>query len=225
KTREVTSNQETPEPSLPKSIAIANTSVEWGGKRWTMVMLPLPESDYDRRVLLVHELFHRIQKDLGLVAGREGGNVHLDTFDGRVWLQMEWRALAVALGGDREAVNDALAFRAKRQSLFSKAAEEEQALMTGEGLAEYTGTAFAEPSLPKRVPHLVAMLRDAEKKPTFTRSFAYVSGPAWDALLEMRGLRPTEDAARLGSPSSQPNLEKYGYTALVASEKSREEKK
>jgi len=224
-TREVTANQETPEPVLPKSIGIANTSVDWDGKLWTMVMLPLPQEDYSRRVLLAHESFHRIQKGLGLNAGQEGGNEHLDTVDGRVWMQMEWRALAAALQGDKSALDDALAFRAKRQSLFQKAAEEERALMTSEGLAEYTGTAFAEPSLSKRIPHLVAMLHDAETRPTFTRSFAYASGPAWGALLEMHELKPTDDVARLGTPSAQPNLEKYGYSALLASEKSRDDKK
>jgi len=224
-TREVTANQETPEPLLPKSIGIANTSVDWGGKMWTMVMLPLPQDEYDRRVLLAHESFHRIQKDLGLFAGKEGGNAHLDTIDGRVWLQMEWRALAAALQGDRSTIDDALAFRAKRQSLFPNAAEEERGLMTREGLAEYTGTAFAEPSMTKRVPHLIAMLHDAETRPTFTRSFAYISGPAWGALLEMRGFKPTDDVERLGTPSPQPNLEKYGYSALVVSEKARDTKK
>ena len=225
RTREVTANQAAPAKVLPKEIGIANTSVEWDGKLWTMVMLPLPESDYDRRVLLAHESFHRIQRDLGLFAGGEGGNAHLDTIDGRLWMQMEWRALAAALQGDQSAIGDALAFRAKRQSLFPKAAEEERGLMTREGLAEYTGTAFAEPAIAKRVPHLVAMLRDAETRPTFTRSFAYASGPAWGALLEMRGLKPTDDVSRVATATDQPNLEKYGYSALLASEKTRDEKK
>src|SRR5437868_4473659 len=78
KTREVIANEPPPAPTLPNSIGIANTSVEWGGTLWTMIILPLPEGDYDRRVLLVHESFHRIQKDLGLFVGQEGGNAHLD---------------------------------------------------------------------------------------------------------------------------------------------------
>jgi len=224
-TREVIGNQPAPAPALPQSIGIANTSVDWGGKLWTMVMLPLPENDYDRRVLLAHESFHRIQKGLGLPIGQEGGNAHLDTLDGRVWLQLEWRALAAALQSEPGAIDDALAFRAKRQSLFPKAAEEERALEFREGLAEYTGTAFAEPSLPKRIPHLVAMLRDAEKKPSFVRSFAYASGPAWGALLEMRGMKPTDDPSRLSKALLSAHPEKYGYAELLASEKLRHEKK
>jgi hypothetical protein len=60
-------------------------------------------------------LFHRIQSDLGFTP-EKGYNEHLDTLEGRVWMQLEWRALRRALessGSDRgEAVADALAFRA-----------------------------------------------------------------------------------------------------------------
>src|SRR5438128_1315811 len=221
-TREITANEPVPASTLPKSIGIANTSVEWGGKRWTMIMLPLPDDAYDRRVLLAHESFHRIQPKLGLFIGQEGGNAHLDTLEGRYWLQLEWRALAAALRGDRDALSDALAFRAKRRSLFPNAAEEERALEFREGLAEYTGTAFAEPSLRKRIPHLLGALREAEKKPSFVRSFAYASGPAWGAILEMRHRPPTDDPSVLWRA---PHSEKYGGAELLAAERAREEKK
>src|SRR5262249_32294803 len=137
--------------------------------------------------------------------------------EGRYWLQLEWRALAAALQGDKSAIDEALAFRAKRYSLFPNAEAEERALEFREGLAEYTGTALAEPSLPGRVPHLLKMLRDGEKKPTFVRSFAYVSGPAWGAIRETRHVEPA------GERPVHP--EKYGGAELLASEKVREEKK
>ena len=225
KTREVSTNEPAPAATLPNSIGIANTSVEWGGKQWTMVMLPLPEDAYARRTLLIHESFHRIQKDLGLFAGSEGGNAHLDTIDGRLWLQLEWRALAAALQGDPDAVKDALAFRAKRHSLFPNAAEEERALEVREGLAEYTGTAFAEPSMAKRIPHLIEALRAAEKNASFVRSFAYASGPAWGAILEMRGLPPTTDPSHLAQALLPVHAEKYRYEELLAAERVRDEKK
>jgi hypothetical protein len=225
KTREVVANQPAPATTLPQSIGIANTSVDWGGKKWTMIMLPLPDDDYSRRVLLVHESFHRIQPQLHLDLGSEGGNAHLDTLEGRYWLELEWRALAAALRGEPGALEDALAFRAKRLSLFPHAADEERALMMREGLAEYTGTAFAEPSLDKRIPHLIEALRDGEKKPSFVRSFAYVSGPAWGALLEKNGQRPAANVETLGTASSTLNETRYGGPALLAAEKAREEKR
>ena len=200
-------NGEVTEGTLPQSIGIANTAVDWQGDRWTMVILPLPDDAYARRVLLAHESFHRVQPKLGLVA-KEVPNAHLDTVQGRYLMQLEWRALASALRGDRQALSDALAFREKRREMFSSAAAEEDALERNEGLAEYTGTALAEPSLAKRIPHLIAALQNAEKKPTFTRSFAYATGPAWGALREMG----YGDA-------------KYGAAELMASERERDEKK
>jgi hypothetical protein len=41
-------------------------------------------------------LFHRIQPELGFIA-EDGSNEHLDTLEGRVWIQLEWRALRRAV--------------------------------------------------------------------------------------------------------------------------------
>src|SRR5512134_323215 len=38
--------------TLPPEEGIANTAVDWAGKRWTMVMWPPPENRYARRRLL-----------------------------------------------------------------------------------------------------------------------------------------------------------------------------
>jgi hypothetical protein len=182
--RAVAANRPAP-ATLPKEIGIANTAVDWDGVHWTMIAGPLPDDPFARKMLLVHESFHRIQKGIGFPSV-EAPNAHLDSVDGRYWLQLEWRALAKAMGGDRDAIGDALAFRARRRALFAGAANEERQLEMNEGLAEYTGAALAEPDISKRVPHLVTKLRDAETTPTFVRSFAYASGPAWGTLLEMK---------------------------------------
>src|SRR5688500_11221308 len=46
------------EAKIPESIGIANTSVDWDGRAWTMVMWPLPDDELGRRKLLAHESFH-----------------------------------------------------------------------------------------------------------------------------------------------------------------------
>ncbi|MFQ5765610.1 MAG: hypothetical protein ACE5GT_11830, partial [Rhodospirillales bacterium] len=106
--------------TLPDEEQIANTAYAWAGVTWTMVIWPLPENRYSRMRLLMHESFHRIQGDLG-VLGANPANSHLDTKDGRIWLRLEWRALAEALirrGQERhKAIKDALVFRAYRRSL------------------------------------------------------------------------------------------------------------
>jgi hypothetical protein len=58
-------------------------------------MIPADEAQ-ERGALLIHEFFHRLQTQLGqMLVGKP--NDHLETLDGRYWMQLEWRALAQAL--------------------------------------------------------------------------------------------------------------------------------
>ena len=174
--------------TLPPEIIPANTAFYWAGKHWTMVMWPLPEHSLPRRRLLAHEMYHRLQDDLHLPANGPQ-NPHLDTMDGRYWLQLEWRALAVALvttGAEQtQAIRDALAFRGRRQQTFSGSAESERQLEMNEGLAEYTGYALFSPDAATAHWRLEADLAAPQAK-TFVRSFAYTSGPAYGMLLDER---------------------------------------
>jgi hypothetical protein len=175
--------------TLPQEVSIANAAVDWSGTRWTMLMWPVPDNRYVRRRLLLHESFHRIQPELGLPGGNPP-NAHLATADARIWMRLEWRALAEALlrdGDDRSrALHDALTFRAARHAMFGDAAEEERQLELNEGLAEYTGHVLS--GLPRSAVHdrAAAQLASQEQQENFSRSFAYVSGPAYALLLDAR---------------------------------------
>ncbi len=171
---------------LPVEINVANTALAWAGVRWTMLRLPLPADEERRRVLLAHELWHRVQADLGF-ASEEMGNEHLDTREGRSWLQLEWRALAAALQASAEkraaATGDALLFRARRREIFPTAAAAERALEINEGLAEYTGVRLgARADRPRFV--VEHELAEAPRQPSFVRAFAYATGPAYGLLLD-----------------------------------------
>lgn len=227
--------------SLPANVLVANTAVDWAGVRWTMVMWPLPEDPVRRRILLAHELWHHVQDELGFPSSG-AGNLHLDTREGRLWLQLEWRALAAALSkkgkGRQEATADALLFRAYRRSVFPKAGEEERAMEMHEGLAEFTGVALSAASDPAR---FVAehSLNEAASRPTFVRSFAYASGPAYGILLDQaakdwrRRLQKRDDLGEMlrakRSIQIPKNLKQgaegraanYGGEALIASENDR----
>jgi hypothetical protein len=236
-TRTVAGNEPVPSATLPKEIGIANTAVDWNGKRWTMVVWPLPEDWYARHVILAHESFHRVQERLGFPATGPS-NAHLDTPDGRTLLQLEWRALAAALKGSKEkrrhAIADALYFRELRRRKFPEAAKEERELEMNEGLAEYSGTALAVPSVAARSPHVVKALHEAEQYPTFVRSFAYASGPAYGALLDAadghwrRTLKRADDFGVLLArayrvkPAAKVAAAAYGAVALTAAEQTRE---
>jgi hypothetical protein len=174
---------------LPEAVNIANTSISWAGVKWTIVMWPLPSDKQARARLMAHEMFHRIQDDLGLPAANPS-NDHLDALEGRVMLRLEWRALNDALNkqgaGRRQAIEDALVFRARRRELF-KAAETERALEINEGLAQYTGVKLCGLSAQETIDHVRARLKAAEKGSSFGRSFAYVTGPAYGVLLDETG--------------------------------------
>lgn len=193
---------------LPDALPPANHAVHWAGVHWTMVLWPLPTDRSWRAILLMHESWHRIQADLGFPLTNPA-NDHLDTLEGRIWLQLEWRALAQALAqrgeARRRAIDDALLFRAQRRSLFPAAAREERELEMNEGLAEYTGVKLSGLPDAEQVLHTI---RTIERRPaelaTFVRSFAYVSGPAYGLLLDAadanwrKGLKSHDDlGARL----------------------------
>lgn len=192
--------------TLPKDVLIANTTLSWSGVQWIQYLWPLPNDELQRRVLLVHESFHRIQDQLGLPAANPD-NPQLDTKDGRYDLQLEWRALAAALNAEsdverRARVADALAFRADRYRRFAGAEASEVALERNEGLAEYTGvvlgTSTAEQRKTMALHDLEVHLRDQ----SFVRSFAYATGPAYGLLLDM--YRPTwHDELRKGEGPAQ----------------------
>lgn len=173
---------------LPPSEIVASTTVEWSGTRWSEILWPLPDEDAKRHVMIAHELFHRIQADLKMVL-TDGDNRHLDTLDGRYLLQLEWRALAKALEaptsvGRRAAIADALLFRRERYRLFSNAASGENALESNEGVAEYTGVRLGLDTSKARIDYAIGDLSAFVQAPTFVRSFAYATGPAYGLLLD-----------------------------------------
>jgi len=231
---------------LPDKINIANTAMTWAGVKWTMIMWPLPSNERARARLMFHELFHRVQDDLGLPASSPA-NGHLDTIEGRIWLQLEWRALAAALSktGDesRSAIEDALIFRAYRRSLFPNSGATERGLEMNEGLCEYTGVKLRGTVDDESIAYLGRQLESAEKTPTFARSFAYASGPPYGFLLDRtkvewrKGLKPTDDFGELAQkaysmkvpPSFKQEAEKralkYRGAELRAAETERDAKR
>jgi hypothetical protein len=206
-------------------------------------MLPLPEAKDRRAALLAHEMWHRIQSDLGLPASGAANN-HLDTRDGRYWLQLEWRALAMALeeNGPRrkEAEVDAVLFRARRRQIFPEAAASEREMELSEGLAEYTGVKLSDTADPVRFV-VDGELKEAPGKSTFVRSFAYATGPAYGLLLDRTGadwrqaVRARRDLSELLleraglklpdniEAAANERAEKYGGGKLASAEDRREQ--
>lgn len=229
---------------LPEKTPVANAPVTWAGVRWVMIVWFFMTDDSFQRVkVMLHESFHRIQKELGFpMAG--AGNNHLDTRDGRFWLQLEWRALRSALRSEgvarRRAVEDALTFRNYRRLLFPKSDLTERALEMNEGLAEYSAFKLTAKTNTQLIDYLTKQIDQGSTRPTFVGSFAYYSGPAYGVLLDAsrpnwrKGLTPEDDMGELLQRSLEIGLatdlksrateraSRYDGDALAAAEAERE---
>lgn len=210
RTQTLATSQPAPEGDRPRLLGIVNAPVQWGGATWGAYMWDdlVNATPRHRMEILLHELFHGVQPQLGLMA-QARATEHLDAMEGRYWLRLEWRALAKALRESGEprnvAVRDALAFRQARRTLYPASVEDERGQEITEGLAAYTGTVLAAQSAADAIVGAVELLAGAETAPdaSFVRTFAYVSGPAYGLLLDAsspgwtRRVRNTDDLGTL----------------------------
>ena len=239
----IATSRPAPDAPRPRALGYANATFEWGGERWAAFVWPtVPQDSAVRARMLLHELFHRVQPELGLyVAASPGTNDHLDTRDGRYLMQLEWRALARALetgGVERSrAVADALTFRRVRRQTASGAAENERISEINEGLAQYTGTAAGAASPGAATVSAIEQLLSASERESFVRTFAYPSGAAYGLLLDAcapdwrRSITADDDlGALLEQATEVPRIAdadsaalRYGGAELLAAETAREE--
>ena len=204
-------SQREPEGPPPRFPGYADGPVPWGGLVWfAFPLFMLPEKDADvRQQLMLHGLFHRIQPGLAFMQGMQGdgSNEHLDTLEGRVWMQLEWRALRRAVEssgpGRAKAIADALAFRRERRRLFPGAADNERLDELREGLASYTGVAAWANSPADAHRAAAAAAAGGELQTSLVGNFEAASGPAYGVLLDdlmpgwRRQLRSTSDLGDL----------------------------
>lgn len=172
---------------LPAAVNIANTAVNWGGKRWAMVMLPLSENKENRINLLAHESFHSIQPSLGFTLNNAENN-HLDQKEGRIYLRLELEALKQTLRSSSEKdmkqhLTDALIFRKYRNTLYKGSETTENLLELNEGIAEFTGFIVSGRNKEQARSSLLNGIDGFMKNPTFVRSFAYYTTPVYGYLL------------------------------------------
>ena len=215
--------------------------MEWSTFNWQVL------SSFDkpsRGVLMMHELFHRVERPLGLMTD-DGQNSHLDTLEGRYWQLLEWRALARALGSSgterTSAVHDALRFRYARRQLFPAAAANEVLEEIREGLAHYTGTVTTASSPQDAESNAIRQLADFAQRESLVRDFGYASGSAYGILLDAwspgwtRQVKGPEDLAerlRIAGGIAVPGLDsramaeraalRYDSTSLRSAEEKRD---
>jgi hypothetical protein len=174
---------------LDEKYGIANTSKNIYGEMWTMVDISYIEgkNPYEKNWIIAHESFHRIQNEIGLPPANLE-NAHLETKNGRIYLQLELRALQKSLtseGHERlNALKDALIFRSLRFKQFPNAEAEECRFEMHEGMAEYTGAKLSGYNKEILGKVLADKLKHAEQTKNFKWYFAYLTGPAYGLLLD-----------------------------------------
>lgn len=238
-----------PEPNekRPAILGVVNAPIQWGGKSWAAYIWNdvATKTPRDRKELMLHELFHGVQSQLGLVTAT-GTPEHLDEVQGRYWMRLEWRALASALrstGKNRRiALSDALAFRQERQKLYPKYVNDEKGQEITEGLAAYTATKLVAASDKDAIAGAIGLLENIDNTAvtsSFIRTFAYFSGPAYGVLLDQaskdwrKRIRSTDDIAGLlahayeiqASNNVLISIQKYSGEEILASENKREKER
>ncbi|WP_336702942.1 hypothetical protein [Chryseobacterium indologenes] len=175
---------------LPAAVNIANTAMNWGGKRWAMIMLPLSQNKENRINLLAHESFHSIQPSLGFTLNNAENN-HLDQKEGRIYLRLELEALKQAVRSSSEKeythhLTNALTFRKYRNRLYKGSETTENLLELNEGIAEFTGLIVSGRNKDQTGLYLLNGIDGFMKNPTFVRSFAYYTTPVYGYLLYLK---------------------------------------
>jgi len=209
---------------LPADVLLANTSVNWQGKLWSLILWPLP-ADRDERVnLVVHESYHRVQQQLGFPQHSPTAD-HLSSMDGRIYFLLELQALKAALSkpiSQRDAdLTNALLFREKRRELFPATFANERILEMNEGLAEYTGVILGRPKQNIGA-HLNQIIDSARDHKSFIRSFAYTTGPVYGCLLYQKSpgwtlkIDSNSDFPLLIAKYYHISLPKHTETGLIA---------
>lgn len=87
RTQTFATSQPAPEAPRPPLVGLVNAPVEWGGVTWGAYIWDFVanETPRGRNQMLLHELFHRVQPQLGLAIPAPASE-HLDAVDGRYWL-------------------------------------------------------------------------------------------------------------------------------------------
>ncbi len=182
---------------FPENKIIANSTVKFGGKHYTMVAYPLPETKYGREHLFLHEMFHRLQGKLNLTPPGGYGNNHLDKTKARILMKLEWSALEKAIkcnnAGRRASINDALIFRNYRRQLYADCDSMENKFELHEGLPEYTAFTLLAESENKLKKKLLSKKDNIWKSESYIRVFGYVSGALYAYLLNQTGAKWKKD--------------------------------
>lgn len=172
---------------LPNIYPMANSTLKVGSKKYASIRYS-DKNEFDTLLYIrtfIHEMFHVFMSSNNY-DNVTYNNPHMDTRDGRVYLQLELLALKKALISNgvnrKEAIKEALCFRNKRQSLFPNSKANENNFEIQEGLAQYTEYSLAIFSERERMSTLLNSIDRLIKETSYMRSFGYETGASYAFL-------------------------------------------
>lgn len=172
---------------LPNIYPMANSTLKVGSKKYASIRYS-DKNEFDTLLYIrtfIHEMFHVFMSSNNY-DNVTYNNPHMDTRDGRVYLQLELLALKKALISNgvnrKEAIKEALCFRNKRQSLFPNSKANENNFEIQEGLAQYTEYSLAIFSERERISTLLNSIDRLIKETSYMRSFGYETGASYAFL-------------------------------------------
>ena len=172
--------------TYPKELIIFNAPVNFGGKIFAMVPLPLIEDEMRIKTRAIHGLFHCYQQSQGIQPALFNQR-NMDEKEARLYLKLEWKALKKALtdeGNDRLlAIRDALVFRGAGRELYGKFAADGNHFETYEGLATFTYTKLCSETEAECKSMLIENLERIYSMPSYARSYGNIHGALYTALL------------------------------------------
>jgi hypothetical protein len=161
--RRSATSQPAPDAPRPALVGLVNAPLQWGGVTWGACVWDflVNETPWRRNGILLYELFHGVQPQLGLTVPALASE-HLDALDGHYWLRLEWRACA-GVERVRRAAERRRPRRASIPAGAAGAAESERAVEITEGVAQYTATVLAASSTAEATASALDQLAGAEK--------------------------------------------------------------
>lgn len=226
---------------LPPDIHIWNTTLNWKGKKWAMVMLPLSNIPKHAISVNLHELTHVFLSKKGF-PNHYVDVSHLTEKEGRILISIELRLMKKYLSTnfDTDYLREALAIRSLRYNKYIDGRVNENLLELNEGLAEYSGTLMSGLDKDEIAAFYSMLIDNYLNRDDYDRVFAYITTPIYGyAVKEIkeswcRGLSPDTDLTSLfikeigiveGSDVYNEIVSKYGFQDLILHEEDVEKQK
>ena len=173
-----------------KELIIGNTGKDFGGVIFAIVPIPPEEDAYRIETRAITKLFKCFQNTRDLKS-QIIDTRHINEKNARLWLKLEWKALANAIsksGEERKlSLRDALIFRGARRELYSEFQCDENKTEVFEGLANFTSVLMCTKSDEELKSKLLEQINIVYGFSSYAFSFGTLNGALYSYFLHDKG--------------------------------------